>query len=106
MDLAFDLDGGGLPADAGVQALHVVHPRWPDLLARLVASREASASLARENRAEAVAMCGSFDEFAAACLAAFPVRHRSVNPNDLGNRKSGGAIASAVAGLTRTGGRG
>ncbi|MBB4857744.1 hypothetical protein HNO88_001055 [Novosphingobium chloroacetimidivorans] len=106
MDMAFDLDGGGLAADAGVQALPVVHPRWPDLLARLVASREASASLAKGIRTETIAMRGSFDDFAAACLAAFPVRHRSVNPNDLGNRKSGEAIASAVAGLTRSGGRG
>lgn len=102
MDMAFDLysrPGERTPALAG-------RPSWPELLARMVAAREASLALARENRARMAAEHGSFDDGAAACMAVLAAQRGSINPNDLGNGKSGGAIASPVAGVTRTGGRG
>jgi hypothetical protein len=106
MDMAFDLDGAGLGvrSDDNPSAIH--HPSWPVLLARLVAAREASTALARETQFETAAMRGSFDEFTASWVLAHAASRLSVNPNDLGNRKSGETIFSPVAGLTRTGGRG
>jgi hypothetical protein len=102
MDMAFDLDSrSGAPNAPGAG-----HPSWPALLARMVAAREVSLSLARENGARLAAEHGSFDEGAAACMTALAARRGSINPNDLGNGKSGGAIASPVAGVTRPGGRG
>ena len=106
MDMAFDLDGTVPEWRGEGVTTPALHPRWPDLLARLIAAREASASFAREIGSETIAMRGSFDEVAASCVLAHAARRRSVNPNALGNRKSDGAMASTVAGLTRTGGRG
>lgn len=106
MDMAFDL-GGLAPGWRGDgDAVRIVHPSWPELLARLIAAREASAALARQIRIRTVAMHGCFDPRVAASLVAHQRSHRFVNPNDLGNRKSAEAIASSVAGLSKTGGRG
>lgn len=106
MDLAFDLDdaehggpGSGKPGSAR-------HPSWPELRARLHTALQASDSLAREIRADSPFYLGSFDEAAAACVASHGEPYHSVNPKDLGNRKSRGTTVPPVAGHTRTGGRG
>jgi len=106
MDLSFNLDDtvGAIAIGEGNEP--IVHPNWPTLLARMVAAREASAALARDVRYETIAMRGSFDEFAAACVTSYATSLQAVNPNDSGNRKPGGNMFSPVAGLTRTGGRG
>lgn len=110
MDMAFDLEGTSTSAPTrratGANAPPVGHPSWPDLLARFIAAREASVSMARQNRVEIALEHGSFHGDAAAFVVAQGTMRRSVNPNDLGNSKSDGAIAPSVAGLTRTGGRG
>ena len=106
MDLAFDLENTASDRTDGASLPVLVHPQWPELIARLIAAREASVSYARHVRFRSAAMRGSFDEFAAACLASQAMARVSVNPNDLGNRKSGGGIPPSVAGLTRSGGRG
>ena len=106
MDMAFDLEGTPRGRRSSADAPPANHPSWPDLLARLIAAREASVSMGRENRADAAIEHGSFHEDAAAFVVAHGTARRSVNRNDLGNSKSGEAISSPVAGLTRTGGRG
>ncbi len=110
MDLAFDLDAGAATRLNGANPPHGQRPNWPDLLACMIAAREASAALARERRVVLSAEHGSFHEEAAAQVTAFAARtavgRDGVNPNDLGYSNSGGVIASSVAGVTRTGGRG
>jgi hypothetical protein len=106
MDMAFDLENTATGRKGGAGMEPVAHPIWRDLLARMVAARQASAALARENRGEGGAEHGSFNHSAAACVFVQAQTRTSVNPNDLGNGKPGGAISSPVAGLSRTGGRG
>jgi hypothetical protein len=95
MDMAFDLDTAAQARAEG--SLAGRHPIWAELAARMAAARQVSGSLGRELRAAARTGCGSFHQ---------GERRVSVNPNDLGNRKSDGATSSSVAGETSTGGRG
>jgi hypothetical protein len=106
MDMAFDLENRPAGRKGGAGFAAVAHPSWPDLLARMIAARQASAELAKENCASRGVEHGSFDHSAAACVAVQAQTRTSVNPNDLGNSKPGGAISSPVAGRSRTGGRG
>lgn len=106
MDMAFDLRNPSSGRKSGADEAFVNHPSWPELLARMVAAREASVSLARQIHEVADSEHGSFDGKAAACVASQAHSRISINPNDLGNRKPGGTISSPVAGLSRTGGRG
>jgi hypothetical protein len=105
MDMAFDLDTAGkLRTDEAGRA--DCHPSWPELVARMAAARQASGSLGRALRAASNAGSGSFYDVAADILVAQAARRVSVNPNDLGNRKSDGATPPSVAGHTSAGGRG
>jgi hypothetical protein len=106
MDMAFDLENtaSGRMRERSVGC--VAHPSWPDLLSRMIAARQASASMVTKLREDIAIEHGSFDEGAAACVAAQAHSRTFVNPNDLGNRKPGGAISSPVAGPGSTGGRG
>jgi hypothetical protein len=106
MDMAFDLENTAPGRRDGAADTAGAHPSWPELLARMVAARQASVAYAKEIHEVSGAEHGSFDENAAACVASQAQLRMSVNPNDLGNSKPGGAIASPVAGLSRTGGRG
>jgi len=106
MNMAFDLQNPAFGRKGEAGPASISHPSWPDLLARMVAARQASASLASEINGDSGIERGSFDQSAAACVAAQTQMRPSVNPNDLGNGKSGGIISSPVAGLSRTGGRG
>jgi hypothetical protein len=107
MDMAFDLENTASGRIGnGVRHASVSHPDWSDLLARMVAARQASLCLAKEMLRDAGAEPGSFDGSAAACVAAQAQNRPAVNPNDLGNSKPHGAISSPVAGLSRPGGRG
>ncbi len=104
MDLAFDLDTAAQArADSGLPGRH---PSWPELVARMVAARQASGSLGQALRDAAQAEGGSFHERTAQTLVAHAARRGSVNPNDLGNRKLGEATSSPVAGHASLGGRG
>jgi hypothetical protein len=104
MDMAFDLDTAAQARAEG--SLAGRHPIWAELAARMAAARQVSGSLGRELRAAARTGCGSFHQGTAEILVAQGERRVSVNPNDLGNRKSDGATSSSVAGETSTGGRG
>lgn len=106
MDMAFNLENRASGGKGSAAFASVAHPSWPELLARMVAARQASAELARENREDGGAEEGSFNQSAAACVAVQAQTRTSVNPNDLGKSKPGGAISSPVAGRSRTGGRG
>jgi hypothetical protein len=106
MDMAFDLRNPASGRKGDADRRSVIHPNWPELLARMVAARQASASLAKQIHEVSGDEHGSFDGEAAACVASQARLRISVNPNDLGNRKSGGDISSPVAGLSSTGGRG
>lgn len=106
MNMAFDLEtprAGGLD---GRGSLAARHPSWPELLARMVAAREASGALGGALRTASSSGAGSFYDVAAEILAAQAECRASVNPNHLGNRKSGEATSLPVAGNTSTGGRG
>lgn len=106
MDMAFDLDTAeaGRAEVGGSMARR--HPSWPELAARMAAARQASGALGHALRSASSSGSGSFHEAVAAILAVQAARRVSVNPNDLGNRKSGGATPPSVAGHTSTGGRG
>jgi hypothetical protein len=106
MDMAFDLRNPASGRKGGAEQGCVIHPSWPELLARMIAAQQASASMARQIHELADSEHGSFDGSAAACVASQAQIRISINPNDLGNRKPGGDISSPVAGLSRTGGRG
>jgi hypothetical protein len=106
MNMAFDLETAGTGGAEEAGGVAGRHPRWPDLVARMVAAREASGALAPALRSASHAGSGSFSNVAAAILVAQAARRASVNPNDLGNRKSGEATSSPTAGETSTGGRG
>jgi hypothetical protein len=106
MDMTFDLlnPASGRKGNAGKPS--AVHPSWPELIARMIAAREASVSMARQIKEVADVEHGSFNGGAAAHVAAQMQSRSSVNPNDLGNGKPGTGISSPVAGPSRTGGRG
>lgn len=106
MDMAFDLEIAAPGRLRRLDPALVVHPSWPDLLARMIAARQASASMVTKLHEDVAVEHGSFDEGAAACVAAQAHLRTYVNPNDLGNRKPGGSISSPVAGPSSTGGRG
>jgi hypothetical protein len=106
MDMAFDLLNPASGRKGSAEHGTVIHPSWPELLARMIAARQASASMAKQIHDVSEAEHGSFDGSAAACVASQAHMRISINPNDLGNRKPGGDISSTVAGLSSTGGRG
>lgn len=106
MDMAFDLDTAQAGRAEVAGSIAGRHPSWPELLARMVAARQASGALGLALRSATSAGSGSFYEAAAAIIATQAARRVSVNPNDLGNRKSDGATPPSVAGHTSTGGRG
>lgn len=106
MDMAFDLDTAEAGRTEVAGSIAGRHPSWPELAARMAAARQASGALGHALRAATKSGSGSFYEKAADIILAQAGRGVSVNPNDLGNRKSGGAKPPPVAGLTSTGDRG
>jgi hypothetical protein len=106
MDMAFDLENTAARRNGDGTGVFAAHPSWPELLTRMVAARQASAEFTKGIHQVSAAEHGSFDESVAARVASQAQWRMSVNPIDLGNSKPGGAIASPVAGVTRTGGRG
>lgn len=106
MDMMFDLDGGAADPLQGATPQPGGHPSWPELLARMVAARQASVSLTREMQGTGAIGHGSFAGAAAPFVAAHAGTHGSVNLNDLGNCKPGEPTTLNVAGSTTPGGRG
>ena len=76
------------------------------LRARMLASHEAWRTLQRQRSEEAKAVQGSFDGRTARLIFEFDTGFGRVNRNDSVNRNPGGDIHMAVAGTSRTGGRG
>jgi hypothetical protein len=106
MDLAFNLKNVS-PDRPGDDAERAGAPfRWPDLLLRLAAAREASHAMTEDFAPALVPGRGSFDEAVASYLSAYVYFPRNVNPNSLADCNREPDTSANVAGPTRTGGRG
>ncbi|MET1757155.1 hypothetical protein ABVV53_17065 [Novosphingobium sp. RD2P27] len=106
MDMLFDLENTATGQFQRAKVQLTGHPSWLELLSRMIASREASVSLAKEMQPVSSIGQGSFAGSAAPLVAAHSKSKGSVNPTDLGNCKSSEATTSQAAGRTISGGRG
>jgi len=106
MDIAFEQKWWPRTLSKGGGRSECPHPDWHVLRARMIASHHAWRTLQQQRSDEANAAQGSFDGRTARLIFEFENGFGRVNPIDSGNRNPGGDIHMAVAGTSRTGGRG